>query len=156
MLARRSRFFDWLFARTTNYLSEHLKYPEQIKALALESRQKFLVGLIESDRYVRSKGATFIHVLQPDLFTKPLRSFELTLVENHFLTMEGVEPALRAAHEEFASITPSLVAQGVKAYDATDLFNAIDDPIFFDFAHSNERGNKLIADFLFSVCPKSS
>jgi hypothetical protein len=153
-LARRSRFFNWLFVRTTNYLPEHLKHPEQIKALAVDSREKLLAGLIEADRYVRSKQATFIHVLQPDLFTRPLRGFESPLVENHFLTMAGVEPALRAAHEEFASVTPALILRGVKAYDAMDLFNAVDAPIFFDFAHTNERGNKLIADFLFGVLVK--
>ena len=153
-LARYSRFFNWLYARTTNYLPEHLKHPEQIKALAVESREKLLVGLIETDSYVRSKTATFIHVLQPDLFTRPLRSSELPLVENHFLTMEGVEPALRAAHQEFASITPSLLARGVKAYDASDLFTGVDTPIFFDFAHTNELGNKLIAEFLFGVLVK--
>ncbi len=153
-LARYSRFFDWLFAGTTNYLPEHLKHPDQIKALAMDSRNKLLAALIEVDGYVRSKQATFVHVLQPDLFTKPLRSFELPLVENHFLTMEGIGPALRAAHEEFASITPSLVAQGVKAYDATGLFSAVDAPIYFDFAHTNELGNKLIAGFLFEVLVK--
>jgi len=150
-IARRSRFFNWLFTRTTNYLPEHLKHPEQIKTLAEGSREKLLFGLIEADDYVRSKQATFIHVMQPDLFTRLLRSFELPLVENHFLTMEGVEPALRAAHEEFASITPLLVARSVKAYDAMNLFNTFDVPIFFDFAHTNEIGNKLIADFLFKV-----
>lgn len=154
-LARYSRLFNKLFTQTTNYLPEHLKHPEQLKALAQDSRDKLLAGLLETDTYVRSKGAGFIHVLQPDLFTRPLRAFEAPLVENHFLTMNGVGSALRVAHEEFSSLTQSLVSRDVKAYDATMLFDKIDAPIYLDFAHTNELGNKLIADFLFDALTQS-
>ena len=150
-LARRSRFFNWLYARTTNYLPEHLKHPEQVRALSLDSRDKLLRGLLETDRYVSGKSGTFIHVLQPDLFSRPLREFERPLVENHFLTMNGIELALRVAHEEFEPLTRLLAGQGVKAYDASMLFNAVDAPVFLDFAHTNEVGNKVIADFLFRI-----
>lgn len=154
-LARYSRMFNKLYAQTTNYLPEHLKHPEQLKALAEDSRVKLLAGLLETDTYVRSKGAAFVHVLQPDLFTRPLRDFEVPLVENHFLTMNGVGSALRVAHEEFSSLTQSLVSKSVMAYDATTLFDKVGAPIYLDFAHTNELGNKLIADFLFDVLTQS-
>jgi hypothetical protein len=154
-LARYSRLFNKLYVQSTNYLPEHLKHPEQLKALAEDSRNKFLAVLMETDAYIRSKGAVFVHVLQPDLFTRPLRDFELPLVENHFLTMNGIGIALRVAHEEFSSLTPSLVSRSVNAFDATRLFDKIDAPIYLDFAHTNELGNKLIADFLFDALTQS-
>ena len=117
----------------------------------MDSRDKLLSGLLETDRYVSGKSGTFIHVLQPDLFSRPLREFERPLVENHFLTMNGIELALRVAHEEFEPLTRLLAGQGVKAYDASMLFNAVDAPVFLDFAHTNEVGNKVIADFLFRI-----
>lgn len=154
-LARYSRLFNKLYVQTTNYLPEHLKRPERMKALARDTRDKILADLVETDSYVRSKGAVFMHVLQPDLFTRPLRDFEVPLVENHFLTMNGVGPALRVAHVEFSSLTQLLVARNIKAYDASSLFDKIDAPIYLDFAHTNELANKLIADFLFQTLKQS-
>lgn len=154
-LARYSRFFNWLYAKSTNYLPEHLKHPDQIKSLAAESKEKLLRGLLETNDYVHSKGAAFIHVLQPDLFTRPLRDFEIPLVQNHFLTMEGTEPALRAAHEEFNSLTVSLTSAGVVAFDATTLLNDVTEPIYLDFAHTNELANQRIAEFLFEALSRS-
>lgn len=150
-LARYCRFCDWLYVQTTDYLPEHMKHPERIKALALETRDKMFDRLLQSDAYVRSRGARFIHVLQPDLFSRPLRDFERPLVDNHFLTMKGMGTALLEAHREFAPLTQMLVERKVSAYDATGIFDKADDPIFLDFAHTNELGNRIIAEFLFDV-----
>ena len=150
-LARHSRFFNWLFVGTTNYLPEHMKHPEVLTALAANTRAKLIAGLLDANAYVQSKGARFIHVLQPDLFSRPVRAFERPMIINHFLTMNGVEPALLAAHNEFVSLTQTLREHEVDAYDASKIFNAIDDPIFFDFAHTNQVGNRIIADFLFGI-----
>jgi hypothetical protein len=150
-LARHCRFCDWLFVQTTDYLPEHMKHPDRIKALAEQTRDKMFDRLLQSDAYVRSRGARFIHVLQPDLFTRPLRDFERPLVENHFLTMKGMDTALLEAHREFAPLTQMLVERKVSAYDATKLFDQVNDPVFLDFAHTNELGNRIIADFLFDA-----
>lgn len=150
-LARYCRFCDWLFSQTTDYLPEHMKHPEQIKALAVETRDKMFNRLLQSDEYVRSRGARFIHVLQPDLFSRPLRDFERPLVDNHFLTMKGMGTALLEAHREFAPLTQMLIERKVSAYDASKIFDQVDDPIFLDFGHTNELGNRIIADFLFDV-----
>ena len=128
-----------------------MKHPEKIKALAVETRDKMFGRLLQSDEYVRSRGARFIHVLQPDLFSRPLRDFERPLVDNHFLTMKGMGTALLEAHREFAPLTQMLVERKVSAYDATGIFDQVDDPIFLDFGHTNEIGNRIIADFLFDV-----
>jgi hypothetical protein len=149
-LARWSRFFNWLYANSTNYLPEHLKQPKQIRALAANSKNRLIADIIETNEYVRSKGAVFVHVLQPDLFSKPqLRSFELPLISNHFLTMDGVGPALSVAHTEFASLPGALKKKGMLSHDATALFDSVNTPIYLDFAHSNQTANKMIADFLF-------
>jgi len=150
-LARYSRFFNWLFVQSADYLPEHMKDPAKIKALAVESRDKMFNRLLQTDDYVSSRGARFIHVVQPDLFTRPLRDFEGPLVENHFLTMKGVDAALLEAHREFAPLTQMLIDRKVAAYDASGIFDRIDDPIFLDFAHTTDRGNRIIADFLFDT-----
>jgi hypothetical protein len=150
-LARYSRFCDWLFVQTTDALPEPMKHPERIKALAVETRDKMFDRLLQSDEYVRSRGARFIHVLQPDLFSRPLRDFERPLVDNHFLTMKGMGTALMEAHREFAPLTQMLVERKVSAYDASRIFDQVNDPIFLDFGHTNELGNRIIADFLFDA-----
>ncbi len=149
--ARYCRFCDWLYVQTTDYLPEHMEHPERIKALALETRDKMFDRLLQSDEYVRSRGARFIHVLQPDLFSRPLRDFERPLVDNHFLTMKGMGTVLLEAHRELAPLTQMLVDRKVSAYDASTIFDQVNDPIFLDFAHTNELGNRIIADFLFDV-----
>ncbi len=150
-LARYCRVCDWLYVRTTDYLPEHMKSPERIDALATKMRDKMLQRVLQSDEFVRSRGARFIHVLQPDLFSRPLRDFERPLVENHFLTMKGIDTALIKAHLELASLTQILLNHEVRAYDASRIFDKVDDPIFLDFVHTNEVGNRIIADFLFDV-----
>ena len=150
-LARYCRFCDWLFVQTTDYLPEHMKHPERIKALAVETREKMLTRLLQSDEYIRSRGARFIHVLQPDLFSRQLRNYERPLVDNHFLTMKGMDTALLEAHRELAPLTQVLIDRKVSAYDASKIFDSVDEPIYFDFAHTNELGNRIIADYLFDV-----
>jgi hypothetical protein len=150
-LARYCRVCDWLYARTTNYLPEHMRHPDRIRALAVETRVKMFERVMEADEFVVSRGARFIHVLQPDLFSRPLREFERPLVENHFLTMQGVGTALIEAHRELAPLTRMLIDHKVKAYDASRLFDQVEQPIFLDFVHTNEVGNQIIAKFLFDV-----
>ena len=128
-----------------------MKHPERIKALAVETRDKMFERLLQSDEYVRARGACFIHVLQPDLFSRPSRDFERPLVDNHFLTMKGMGMALLEAHRELVPLTQMLVDRKVSAWDASKIFDRVEDPIFLDFAHTNEFGNRIIADFLFDV-----
>ena len=49
------------------------------------------------------------------------------------------------------ALTQMLIDRKVNAYDASKIFDQVKTPIFFDFAHTNERGNRIIADFLFDV-----
>ena len=50
-----------------------------------------------------------------------------------------------------APLTQVLIDRKVSAYDASKIFDSVDEPIYFDFAHTNELGNRIIADYLFDV-----
>ena len=129
-----------------NYLPEHLKHPEQLKVPCRRICAKN--SFAASWRPIRT-SARKARQLCPRPATRPvhepLRAFEVPLVENHFLTMKiGVGPRC-GAHEEFSSLTHSLVSRNVKSLRRNDAVRPVDAPIYLDFAHTNELGNKLIA-----------
>ncbi|MBI3434942.1 MAG: SGNH/GDSL hydrolase family protein [Proteobacteria bacterium] len=150
-LGKKSRFFNWLYHRSTDYLPEHLKSPAKISLLAVETRSKTYMALVESDAVVRRAGGTFVHVLQPHLYSGKSRQEAAPLTDNHFLTPQGIELAFRMGYAEMKQLTNDLRRARIRAHDVADAFDAIPQPLFLDWVHVNHRANAEIASRLFDI-----
>jgi hypothetical protein len=93
------------------------------------------------------QGTRYVHALQPTLRdegSKPLTDEEKRkgLVDGEFA--ERVKQGYPLLREALAR----LVAAGVDAHDLSDTFKGIEETLYYDSAHFNQTGNRLVAERL--------
>ncbi|CAB4608934.1 unannotated protein [freshwater metagenome] len=89
--------------------------------------------------FVEEKGATFVHILQPNLLTYTKAS-DIGKVRQKWSDMQSIE-------NEFISYATATN----KIIDATKILDELGSSPFFDWAHIDEIGNKKIAEEMFAV-----
>ena len=89
--------------------------------------------------YVADKGATFVHILQPNLLTYSKAS-EIGKVRQKWSDMQAIENELI-----------SYATETNKIKDFTEVLDDLNRTPFFDWAHLDEIGNKKIAEEMFAV-----
>ena len=89
--------------------------------------------------YVENKGATFVHILQPNLLTYTKAS-EIGKVRQKWLDMQSIQNDL------VSYATPDM-----KIENFTKVLDGLDTTPFFDWAHLDEVGNKKVAEEIFAA-----
>ena len=89
--------------------------------------------------YVEDKGATFIHILQPNLLTYTKAS-DLGKVRQKWSDMRAIKNELI-----------SYATETNKIFDFTKILDELNATPFFDWAHLDEVGNKKVAEKMFTV-----
>ena len=89
--------------------------------------------------YVENKGATFVHILQPNLLTYTKAS-EIGKVRQKWLDMQSIQNDL------VSYATPDM-----KIENFTKVLDGLDTTPFFDWAHLDEVGNKKVAEEMFAA-----
>jgi len=89
--------------------------------------------------YVEDKGATFVHILQPNLFTYTKAS-DIGKVRQKWSDMKAIENDL-----------VSYATETNKIIDFTKILDELNTTPFFDWAHLDESGNKKVAEAMFAV-----
>lgn len=110
----------------------------------------------ESSRSLRalceSRKIPYVHVLQPALFdegSKPKTEAESRIQNPNEAWQRGAQlgyPMLRAASAQ-------LVADGETYIDGSRAFSDVDETVYVDPCHLNERGNELLRDFILQSLP---
>jgi len=102
----------------------------------------------------RAYGFVPIYVLQPSLLVgaKPLHPSEAALQEK-----ENENEAKRAGMAVYAEMLRSVREllqhedPPPAVYDASDLFAAVEEPVYIDYVHMSGRGNRIIAERLVEI-----
>ena len=89
--------------------------------------------------YVESKGAKFVHILQPNLLTYTKAS-EIGKVRQKWSDMKAIENNL----VNYATETNKII-------DFTKILDELNVTPFFDWAHLDESGNKKVAEEMFKI-----
>ena len=89
--------------------------------------------------YVEDKGATFVHILQPNLLTYSKAS-DIGKVRQKWSDMQAIENELI-----------SYATETNKIKDFTKILDDLNATPFFDWAHLDEIGNKKVAEEMFAV-----
>lgn len=108
--------------------------------------------LKNASEFSKSRGAKFVHFLQPNIYTVKERTrYEESLIQNGWLYPTNLKdvyttgyPALRRASQRASDI-------GIVALDLSDVFDKRRGEIFLDFCHVNEHGNESVADGIYAV-----
>lgn len=118
-----------------------------IDALARAVAEHYLTQVVQASTLARHYDVDLIHAWQPTVFDRA--------------TPRGDEPAITgasiAAHVRLqrqarAHVRERLAADSSLAgRDLGDVFDASEQPVFFDFVHLSERGQALLAERLFEL-----
>ena len=105
-------------------------------------------AITQSEEYCRSRGASLVVILQPNLYTLGTKSPSESQTELRFSgNLKSVITEAYHLYRDWISKTPYAVS-------ATHIFNNAAAPVFLDWAHVNARGNELIAKFIFEELKK--
>lgn len=99
--------------------------------------------ILASAHYVRSRGARFVWILQPYLWSMPLTANEAAIYVND---------DLRAIDIAARPIQQALALPGVEAYDFTHIVDGLRSAgveVYMDHIHLNLRGNEAVARAIF-------
>ncbi len=148
-LRRRSQLVREFFTAPPR-LPDHMKTAAVVEDLANKTDAEYERVLVDAHRYVTSKDASFVHFLQPNLFSRPeLTPYEAGLVDNHYLVFPGVDSSIRATYPLFRDTVEELRRTGVESFDLSSVLDARSSPqeeFYLDFVHVTEKANAKVAD----------
>ena len=104
------------------------------------------------DEACRAAGIAYVHVLQPTLFdsgSKPLTQEELDVARKQKPWL--VDPWTRsvpAGYEMLRRAGEDLRDQKIRFHDATRLFAAVDETLYYDFLHFSTAGRVMVAEYM--------
>jgi hypothetical protein len=115
----------------------------------LDAAEKgYLDALTRARRLVEARGARFVHVLQPQLFSlrKP-SAYERAVMRNERAALPGLDEAFRLGYPRLRQALSTAAAQGLVSHDLAGALNARRDgeEFYLDFCHVNHAANERLA-----------
>jgi hypothetical protein len=134
-------------------IPQELLNSEKLKTLIASTAQGYYSTLISAYAYTTAHGATFFHVMEPHLWTRPLSPAEEQLAANRDLVQDKVGEMFKLMWPELQAAAVNAQRQGVRTLDLTHALDNLrsHDVVFFDSVHINQRGNAIIAASLFDL-----
>ncbi|MBI3506438.1 MAG: SGNH/GDSL hydrolase family protein [Proteobacteria bacterium] len=106
----------------------------------------------EAAAFVRSRGATFIHFLQPNLFASPaLTAYEAGLLEMPLVVVPGTAAAFRHGLPALRAAVAGLQGDGIASFDLSAALIArpgADVEYYLDAMHVAEGGNDVLSGLI--------
>ena len=152
----KSDFVKYLLDPHDFELPDHMKDKGRLLEL-LNAMKEHTNNQIEmSQKFATDKGARFVHVLQPHLFSDDIfTAYEKRLVA---YALPGFKEALSLGYQGLEELIIEHRTQGVESYDLSDIFNIRheNEEYFLDFCHTAHAGNKVIASEIYRILNLSS
>lgn len=154
-LSPYSALVDVLLRPVQHTAPDHLANPRTLDGLILRVQAIMRANLQHARRYTEARGARFVHVLQPHLFTMPtLSAYERSLVDNHYLVKPGLDEAFRLGYPPLREM---LALQGRDGLETVDLSHVLDTArlsgheFYFDAFHVDDEANEIVALAIFRI-----
>lgn len=144
-----SRMVQVFFYPYSKNLPVHLTDSARLDSLKTELKQNFIRNITIADSIVRSKGGTFLHFLQPTLFTRKTKTaYEQTLSGNDFIIPKVWEKAVTESYGELRAAMKEIPLGG-RNVDLTGVFDDRKESFYLDFCHLAHEGNAVVAGEIF-------
>ena len=112
--------------------------------------ERYSANLARAERITRHKGGTFVHFLQPTLYSLARHGdYESALVAYGFVPAQA-EAAFVAAYPHLEKIVGARAHHGFADFNLTAVFDDLADPVYLDGWHVNHRGNEAVARHIFA------
>jgi len=108
--------------------------------------RQYQQSIVQAAEHCRSKGAKFVHFLQPCLLATPAKSdYEKRLLENGWLTAPGLARAFEVGYAAFRRACSETAEAGVPHFDLSGCLDSRTEEVYLDYAHVNHVANEMIA-----------
>ncbi len=114
--------------------------------------ENYFRAIMQAHEFTTSKGATFYHFLQPNLYALSNHTrYETELLLNHYINEKAAPEAFRLGYPRLARASTRAAEQGINSYNISraSSFENRKTEIYLDGGHVNEVGNALLANELF-------
>lgn len=106
----------------------------------------YFASIMQANDYAKSKGASFYHFLQPNVYTvAKLTPYETDLLKNEYLNLKKFPEIFHDGYPRLRTASQKAGKLGVNTYDISTAFDKRQSEIFLDPVHVNEIGNELLA-----------
>jgi lysophospholipase L1-like esterase len=123
----------------------------ELDRLATAIVDAYLAHAAQAYALARQHRLDTIHAWQPTVFDRsPARADEAAIVGASIATHVNLQRQARSRLRERLAADPSL-----PAVDLGSLFDPVDEPVFFDFVHLSEHGQRLLAERLYELSAPS-
>src|SRR5262249_43700156 len=115
----------------------------------LDAAEKgYLDALTRARRIAEARGARFVHVLQPHLFSlRNPSAYERAVIRNELAALLGLDQAFRLGYPRLRKALSAAAEHGVVSHDLADALDtrSAGEEFYFDFCHVNHAANERLA-----------
>jgi hypothetical protein len=108
----------------------------------------YLDALTTARAYAESRGACFVHLLQPHLFSLPRHTaYERGVIRNELLALPGLDMAFRLGYPRLRQAAAKAAETGMCRCDLSDVLEERSEAeeFYLDFCHVNHAANERLA-----------
>lgn len=144
-MANYSSFVRRFFTELTRNYEVH-----DLQARVQRAAARYGDNLASAQEYVERHGGTFVHFLQPQLYSlAQFGDYEHDLVSQGIVMIQA-EAAFRAAYPALAEVVQERARSGSHDIGLESVLDKAEQPVYLDFCHVNHVGNALIADGIYA------
>jgi lysophospholipase L1-like esterase len=130
-------------------LPAHMTDIKSIAALADRTKEKYKNNILNMKKIAALYNFKLIIMLQPNVYSLDSSNNRDSITEIKRLAelrTPKIDLAFSIGYPLLRKAIPEIEANGVEAYDISQIFNSVDADIFLDIFHINSGGNKIIAE----------
>jgi lysophospholipase L1-like esterase len=147
---RRLAAYSAFIAVFLNPVKPVLKTAEIAPSTVRAAARQFQESMVQAADHCRSKGAKFVHFLQPCLPGGTAKTtYEKGLIENGWLTAPGLDRAFQAGYAALRRSGAEAGQGGVLNFDLSGCLDPRTEEVYLDYAHVNHAANQMIAKAIY-------
>ena len=99
----------------------------------------------------------YYHFLQPNLFQKKNKlNYEKELIDHQWHTPKGTKNAYDFFIKNKFYLDNFIIENMINSKSLLNIFDNIEEPIYLDFMHINEVGNKIVAEEFYKTLKENN
>lgn len=135
---------------TESYLPPHLRNKLQIEELTKSVSDNYKSNIIMAHEYTERHGGHFVNILQPNLYSKPIRSNYEDWIDKN-INFRGLGRAFEAGNAALARANLDLKKMNFNSTDAGKIFDNLEEECYLDGYHTSEYCNFLAASYIYNT-----
>ena len=139
--------YSFLFRRFLNPYKVPRSYEKEFTTNDIRGYHEIYIENLKLIKlFAKKNNLKYFHIFQPTIFNKKNKfSYESDLINNLWLTPNGLDNAFNFEELSYMEIKKKLDKEKINSTSFSNIFNNTNEKIYLDYSHVNELGNEIIA-----------